>query len=254
MRKLREININNILFLDIETAPPQLLFKDVPDNVRKEWIYKFKFRPGAPEEDLSIFEANVYEKYFADLWEKEAGLYPEFSRIICISYGFMDGPNFRLKSSSHLNERDILNDLLTVVDYFWSRNKAFMLCAHNGRGFDFPYMAKRIMFHRLELPAVLDVYGLKPWDITFQLDTLEIWKMGAFQGQGGGLPAIAMHFGLSSPKDDIEGKDVAKCFHNGEIVRITEYCQKDVVTLANVFKCFRGEEPLAEGQIQIVAL
>jgi uncharacterized protein YprB with RNaseH-like and TPR domain len=249
MRKLRQLNINSILFLDIETAPNWEHFKDAPENVQKEWIYKFKFRAEAPEPSDDIFDTSNYEAYFAKIWTKEAGLYPEFSRIICISFGFMNGDTFRLKSVSGENEKDLLIDFVKILDSFWAVNKGLMLCAHNGKNFDFPFITKRLLMYRLEIPLILDVYGLKPWEILGLLDTLEIWKMSSYS-QGGGLPAIAMHFGIPTPKDDIDGSQVSKCFHAGEIDRIVIYCEKDVITLANVFKAMRCEEILRDGQIQ----
>lgn len=248
MIKLRQININNILFLDIETAPNWEYFKDVPDNVKKEWIYKFKFRPDAPQKNEDIFDTQSYEAYFAKLWQKEAGLYPEFSRIICISFGFMYGETFRLKSVYQSDEAQLLTAFANVLDSFWDKNKGLILCAHNGKGFDFHFTIKRFLLHRMAIPMVLDIYGLKPWEVVTLLDTLEIWKFGS--NSGGGLPSIAMHFGIPTPKDDIEGSDVSKCYHNGEIDRIVIYCEKDVVTLCNVFKAMRCEELLIEGQVQ----
>lgn len=264
MRKLRQININNILFLDIETAPIWQYFKDVPANVQKEWIYKFKFRPEAPQplSEETLNNANITEtlikaneekrfNYFAELWQKEAGLYPEFSRIICISFGFMHADTFRLKTVSHQSEKDLLIAFSNVLESFWERNKGLILCAHNGKGFDFPFIIKRLLMHRLEIPFVMDTYGLKPWECLTLMDTLEIWKMTSYS-QGGGLPSIAMHFGIPTPKDDIEGSDVSKCYHNGEIDRIVVYCEKDVITLCNVLKAMRCEELLTEGQVQKV--
>jgi uncharacterized protein YprB with RNaseH-like and TPR domain len=149
----------------------------------------------------------------------------------------------------------LLESFCKVVAFFWDRNKAFMLCAHNGKGFDFPFIVKRLLFHRMEIPMVLDTYGLKPWEITTQIDTLEIWKMGAFSGGGAGLPAIALHFGIPTPKDDIDGSQVSGCYHTGELLtRIVPYCEKDVVTLVQVFRAMRCEELLPEGSIQITAL
>lgn len=122
------------------------------------------------------------------------------------------------------------------------------LCAHFGKGFDFPYLGKRLLIHRKPLPMILDTYGVKPWEMESLIDTLEVWKMGGY-GNGGTLGSIAMAFGIPSPKDDIDGGDVSRCYHNGEIDRVVFYCEKDVLTLVNVFKAIRGEELLNELQI-----
>ena len=263
MRKLKAENINNILFLDIETAPNWEFLEDSPDNVQKEWIQKFKYRDDVPKIKKitkdnvnynSELEENLkknYLNYFEELWIKSAGLYPEFSRVVCISVGFMYGGALRIKSYSESNEETLLDSFCEDLASFQSINKYAKLCAHYGKGFDFPYIGKRLLIHRKPLPFILDTYGLKPWEMENLLDTQEIWKFGGF-GNGGTLSSIAMSFGIANPKDDIGGGDVSRCYHNGEIDRIVFYCEKDVATLVNSFKAMRSEELLMEGQIQKV--
>lgn len=259
MRKIKAENINNILFLDIETAPNWRFFKDVTENIQKEWIYKFKYNDKAPPKPDPEVNKNYidpeymerYKAYFADLWERQAGLYPEFSRIICISMGYLNGGTLRLKSMSQENEGELLDDFCNTLGYFQDANRFAKLCGHYAKGFDYPFIGKRILINRRPLPLILDTYGVKPWEMENLLDTQEIWKMGGY-GSSGTLSSIAMAFGIPTPKDDIEGADVSKCFHNGEIDRIVTYCDKDVVTLVNVFKAIRGEELLNELQIEKV--
>lgn len=264
MRKLKAENINNILFMDIETAPSWEHLKDAPDYIRAEWIQKFKYRTDAPkplsENTLKNENANnifvkkmneSYFKYFADLWIQSAGLYPEFSKIVCISMGFISGSELRLKSYYDSDEGALLVRFCEDLASFQSVNKYTKLCAHFGKGFDFPYIGKRLLIHRKPLPFILDTYGLKPWEMENLIDTQDVWKMGGY-GNGGTLGSIAMAFGIKSPKDDIDGGDVSRCYHNGEINRIVFYCEKDVLTLVNVFKAIRGEELLTDLQIQKV--
>lgn len=256
MKLVKAENINNILFLDIETAPSWEHLKDAPANVQKEWIYKFKYNEKAPQKPDP--EKNVnhgdkyfeekYFKFFSDLWLKQAGLYAEFSRIVCISMGFVYEGDLRITSASRENEEDLLDDFVEILGNFKAKNRFAKLCAHYGKGFDYPYIAKRLLIHRRPIPFMLDTYGVKPWDMVNLLDTHEFWKMGGF-GSGGTLSSIAMAFGIPSPKNDIEGADVSRCYHNGEIDRIVLYCEKDVLTTVNVFKAMRGEEILTEEQV-----
>jgi uncharacterized protein YprB with RNaseH-like and TPR domain len=247
MKQLKAENINNIFFLDIETVPQWETLEEAPEFVKKEWIYKFKFRDGAPkipdpnnDNSKQNFIQNKYLEYFSDLWRDQAGLYPEFSKIICISAGYMDGHNFKLKSYSNNSEAELLIKFNSDLNSFYNYNKNLKLCAHYGKGFDFPFLAKRLLIHRQALPVLLDNYGLKPWE-SVNLDTHEIWKLGSFGGSGT-LGSIAMAFGLPSPKDDVEGADVAKIYYAGELDRIVTYCDKDTFTLLNVFKAMRCEE------------
>jgi len=262
MQILNTIRIETILFLDIETAPNWLNFEEVPQKVAAEWIYKFKFRPEAPKMPSAETMENVnynseihnrnlanYGKYFADLWTAEAGLYPEFSRVVCISVGFMFQGNFYLRSYTDKNEGLLLNKFKADLLEFNRSVIDARLCAHYGKGFDFPYLAKRMLINRISLPKNLDTSHLKPWE-QINLDTQEIWKFGGF-GNSAGLPALCMAFGLETPKDDLDGSKVSAAFHAGELERIAVYCEKDVFALLNVFKAMRLEEPLEESQIVI---
>lgn len=247
MKAARNENINSILFIDIETVPQWQTLAEVPDYVAKEWIYKFKFREGAPKpadpnnpNSDQEFLKKKYFQYFADLWESSAGLYPEFSKIVCISAGYFQGPTFRLVSIFDQSEAELLQRFLNVVEGFKKASKDFRLCAHYGKGFDFTFTAKRLLIHRLDLPSVLDTACVPKWE-NKNIDTHELWQMGDFKN-GGTLGSIAMSFGIPSPKDDIEGSDVSRVYYGGGIDRIVTYCEKDVVTLAKVFKCLRGED------------
>lgn len=243
MKILNTIKIETVLFLDIETAPNWLELRDAPANVVNEWIYKFKFRDDAPAEPKA---GEVIPLYYSDLWEKKAGLYPEFSRIVCISVGFMYQGEFLIRSYAVQNEGDILKMFKSDLQAFCSSVALAKLCAHFGKGFDFPFIAKRMLINRIVIPEILDTAGLKPWEIT-NIDTHEIWKLGGMDSAG--LPAICMAFGIPTPKEDLNGSLVAKAFHEGELRRIADYCEKDVFALLNVFKAFRLEEPISENKI-----
>ena len=65
--------------------------------------------------------------------------------------------------------------------------------------------------------------------------------------------------GLPSPKDDIDGSMVGDLFHNGtdteraiNIKRIAVYCQKDIVTTANIILRFKNASIIHEDDIEIV--
>lgn len=259
MKSIRRINIDNILFFDIETAPGWLNWVDVPDHVAAEWIYKFKFRADAPPMTKQVFGMNeelpigecaneAFANWIAALWTKEAALYPEFSRVVCVVAGYMHKGAFRVKTYSQANERELLAALSADLDAFKKANPALMLCGHYIKGFDCPFLIKRMICNRVEVPAVLDTLGLKPWELT-HIDTQEIWKFG---GQSATLPAIAMALGLPCPKDEMNGSDVAKAFFDGQIDKIVKYCRKDVVTTLNVFKGMRYEEPVNDLQIEYI--
>ena len=127
----------------------------------------------------------------------------------------------------------------------------YYLCAHNGKEFDFPYMARRMLINRIRLPEMLDLAGKKPWEVR-HLDTMELWKFGDFKNYTS-LDLLTAVFGIPSPKDDISGADVWKVYwQEDDLERIKNYCQKDVVSLARLMRAYRLEPTIDEEDVVVV--
>jgi DNA polymerase elongation subunit (family B) len=113
------------------------------------------------------------------------------------------------------------------------------LCAHNGREFDFPWIARRCVVHGIPLPRLLDIGGLKPWEVG-HLDTMQLWSFGdrkAFTS----LALLTHILGIPTPKDDITGADVARVYHEEDgLERIAAYCRRDVVATAQLYLRLTG--------------
>lgn len=237
---LDEIKSENILFLDIETVPAWPSHQDMPEVFQKAWEKKSEY---FRKENQTTDE--VYER---------AGIYSEFGKIICISCGMIipeEGKkHFKIKSFAGHEEKTILEDFIKVLNKF-SQRKNTRLCAHNGKEFDFPYLARRILINRLPLPKVLDIAGKKPWEVNF-LDTMELWKFGDYKNYTS-LNLLSQLFGIPTPKDDIDGSMVARVYYEEKnLERIVKYCEKDVITIAQLFLSYRAEELISPDNIEVV--
>jgi DNA polymerase elongation subunit (family B) len=123
-----------------------------------------------------------------------------------------------------------------------------MLCAHNGKEFDFPYLSRRMLINGIALPYALDTAGKKPWEVA-HLDTMELWKFGDFKHYTG-LKLLAALFNIPTPKDDIDGSMVGPLYWaEKDLARIATYCQKDTLTVAQILLRYRGEKILKEHEI-----
>jgi len=123
-----------------------------------------------------------------------------------------------------------------------------LLCAHNGKEFDFPYIARRMIINGVDIPFKLDLFGKKPWEVP-HLDTLELWKFGDYKTYTS-LKLMAHVLGIPSPKDDIDGSQVHSVFYEEkDIDRIIIYCEKDTITVAQIFLRLRNETILGEDEI-----
>jgi len=226
---LDHIKIENVLFLDIETVPQYQNFSDIPDKFKEFWERKSSF---FRNEEQSA--ADVYQR---------AGIYAEFGKIICISVGLAVKKNelysFRLKSFFGDNEDLLLKEFAEMLQRYHASNTELQLCAHNGKEFDFPFIARRMLINGIKLPKILDVAGRKPWEVMF-LDTMELWKFGDYKNYTS-LNLLTRIFNIPTPKDDIDGSMVAEVYYNQkDIGRIVEYCEKDVLAVAQLFLKYKG--------------
>ncbi len=234
---LNKINIEKILFLDIETVPAYPAYKDVPDQFKKLWDQK--------AERLRQSDSDTPDSIYS-----RAGIYAEFGKIICISTGFLSKDEFRIKSFFGDEENKILKDFVKLLNDHFNANK-HLLCAHNGKEFDFPFLARRILINEIQLPRLLDIAGKKPWEIA-HIDTMELWKFGDYKHYTS-LELLANIFNVPSPKDDIGGGDISRVYwKEKDMERIVHYCQKDVLTVAQLFLKYQGKSLLPESQIHYV--
>ncbi|MAX81905.1 MAG: 3'-5' exonuclease [Crocinitomicaceae bacterium] len=237
---LEKINLEKVLFLDIETVPQFPDFSDVPEHFQQLW------------EKKAAFLKKEEEQTAADLYER-AGIYAEFGKIVCISVGFVrntrTGKQLRLKSFYHDDEATLLKQFIRLLDDHYN-TPYHVLCGHNAKEFDFPYIARRILINGLKLPNALNIAGKKPWEIA-HIDTMELWKFGDFKHYTS-LNLLAAVFDIPTPKDDIDGSQVGAVYHQEQnLERIKVYCEKDVVTVVQLFLRYRGEALIDEAEIEV---
>lgn len=237
---LDNIKTEDILFLDIETVPQKPSLNLVDNRMQTLWDKKSKsFR--SPEET-------------ADTVYGRAGIYAEFGKIICISVGYIkekDPVSFRLKSFFGDDEKVILTEFSGMLSKFSRSRKEALLCAHNGKEFDFPYIARRMIINKLIIPEILDNAGKKPWEVKL-LDTMDLWKFGDYKNYTS-LDLLTSILGIPSPKDDIDGSMVSRVYYEeNDLKRIVHYCEKDVLAIAQVLLRFKNLPVITEERIESV--
>ena len=233
---ITKLNLENILFLDIETVPENENFDELSDVKKELWELKTKYQRK--------------EEFSAEEFYDRAGIWAEFGKIVCISVGHFvfqgDIRKFRV-TSFFGDEVTLLKDFKNLLNTHYNDAK-HLLCGHNGKEFDFPYIARRMIIHNIGLPHKLNLFGKKPWEIP-HLDTMELWKFGDFKNFTS-LKLLTNILGIPSPKDDIDGSEVRDVFYNDkEIDRIVTYCEKDTIAVAQIFLRLRGDEILDDTEI-----
>ncbi|MDD5649128.1 MAG: hypothetical protein PHF86_01735 [Candidatus Nanoarchaeia archaeon] len=158
-------------------------------------------------------------------WEEKAHFYPEFCKIICVSYGFFNKGEFIVKSLYGDNEKKLLT---SIPDLFGKVEKlGFTLCGYAIKRFDMPWLSKRLMANGIQPPKILCMYGKKPWEIEV-FDLPEVWGQGNMQESFTPFELACAAVGMKSSKGDLSGSKVKEAYWNGQLERIKTYCELDV--------------------------
>lgn len=224
------MELNKIMFLDIETVSGAARFDDLDEKMQMLWEKKAK----TMSEFVNFSDNSARELY------NRAAIYAEFGKIVCISVGIFAEEKFVLHSFADRDEKALLVDFSRTMGK-WLNDRTRAICGHNAKEFDIPFIARRMLVNGLKLPAMLDIAGKKPWEIA-HLDTMELWKFGDYK-HFTSLELMAAIFDIPTPKDDINGSQVGQVFWlDNDLARIATYCQKDVLTTARLYLKLRGVE------------
>jgi uncharacterized protein YprB with RNaseH-like and TPR domain len=230
---IQNIPLEKVLFLDIETVPQSGDWNSLSETDQNLWDKKTKIQR---KEDFTAEE----------FYKERGGIMAEFGKIICISVGILEkNEKLMIKSFSGDDEKKLLEEFGEIFNR--PKLRDVILCAHNGKEFDFPWIARRFLINGMQPPQPFQLFGKKPWEIP-HLDTLELWKFGDYKSFVS-LELLANVFGIPTPKDDIDGSMVASIYYiEKDLPRIVKYCEKDVLTLANVFRRMRQEDLLEKSE------
>jgi uncharacterized protein YprB with RNaseH-like and TPR domain len=233
---IEKLRLDHILFLDIETVPEQEDFHNLDEELQHLWELKTQYQRKEEYTPLAFYE--------------RAGIWAEFGKIVCISVGYFitksDIRHFRV-TSFFGEEKKILLDFSNLLNNHFN-GPQHLLCGHNAKEFDFPFIARRMIINQVSIPNKLNLFGKKPWEIA-HLDTLELWKFGDYK-HFTSLKLLTKILGIPTSKDDIDGSQVAHVFYvEKDIDRIVTYCEKDVIAVAQVFLRFRKEDLLIPEEI-----
>jgi 3'-5' exonuclease len=244
---MHNIRTEDLIVIDIETASASPTFDNLDENWQLLWQQKVaKIIP----ENLSV----------AEFYPIRAGVMAEFSKIICISMGYFireQNLKMRVKSFSGNDEHKILIDFLNTMNKIESINKKWYFAGHNIKEFDIPFICRRMVVNNIAIPPYLDFQNMKPWETNI-IDTFQYWRFGDYKNYTS-LNLLAAALNVPSSKDDIDGSMVGELYHVADtsqkainLKRIVTYCQKDVVTTANIILRFKNVPLLHEDDVEVV--
>ena len=244
---MNNIRIEDLIVIDIETASCFPAFANMDHTWQELW--KEKTAKTLPE--------NISAEEF---YPMRAGVMAEFSKIVCISIGyFIKEPHLKMRVKSFCgdDEKKILADFLQTVTKIESFNNRWCFAGHNIKEFDIPFICRRLLINALTIPGYLNFQNMKPWETNI-VDTFQYWRFGDYKNYTS-LKLLAATMGIPSPKDDIDGSMVGELFHVADpeqkavnLKRISTYCQKDVVTTANIILRMKNMQTIGEADVDFV--
>lgn len=244
-------NLRRILFLDIETAAVVPDYSQLDDRLKESWskrATRIHRHASGLTDDLTDDDVS---EYFQD----KAAIYAEYAKVVCVSMGVIKGEGdtamLRITSFADPDERDILKKLSDLMAaHFYDPHSSY-LCGHNVREFDIPFLCRRYLINNMTLPTLLKVGGLKPWQVPYILDTLDLWKFGDYKYYSS-LDLLCTVLDIPSPKSDMNGSQVTKAFWEGRLDDIRHYCERDVVATVRLYLRCAELPGLADDQIEFI--
>ncbi len=239
---MQNIRLENLLFIDIETVPREPVFANLDEQWQQLWNEKVQWQ----------LPADTSSDQF---YPQRAGVMAEFAKIICISMGYFrrNGKltQLRIKSFYGEDETQLLVSMLDALKELEAVNSRWSFTGHNIREFDIPFLCRRLLANGIAIPHYLDFQNMKPWDVNM-LDTFQYWRFGDYKNFTS-LNLLAATLGVPSPKDDMDGSMVAEVYYQQQdLQRIVNYCQKDVITVANIVRRFKNLPVLTADEVMVV--
>ena len=194
--------MQKILRIDIETAPEV--------NSSEFWSYPKK----------RLWENKMIEKGITTTFERsymeKASIYPEFAKVICISYK----RGKETKSIIGKDEKLILAEFNEMLEFYDDA----VLGGFNINEFDIPFLWKRMIINGIKPHKKLCIGSKKPWEI----DTVDVFKIRKQTSFGCSLDLLSMTLLGESPKSDMSWESVAYCYYADNLNMIKAYCEGDV--------------------------
>ena len=227
---ISKIPIENFLIIDIETVSEKKDYYTLTDDWKYLWQEKVA---------RSLPENVTVEEYYP----QRAGVMAEFAKVVCISLGYFKKEKcsyqFRVKSIFNHDEKELLENFISTLNQLQAVHNHWKFTGHNIKEFDIPFLCRRLLINELNIPPYLDFQNMKPWE-TNMVDTFQHWRFGDYKNFTS-LKLLAASLNIPSPKDDIDGTMVGQVYwQKNDLKRIAVYCQKDIVTVANIILRFKN--------------
>lgn len=216
----------DFFYFDIETTTK---YKDIEDFQKNDLRGYNLFESKC----ISMGEYDTsWNKPLNLLYQSKASLFPEYGKIICMSFGVYKDDKIEIRTIFDENEEVLLQKIQKVFIKLMTTNKR--LCGFKIKSFDIPWLNRKMYKYGIDIPRIINFSGVKPWEI-MAIDLYEIWKGNS--NNGATLDEMTYELGIESPKKIMSGKDVYNFYWNHKDMNsIINYCESDVISMIETSK------------------
>ncbi|MBC8156147.1 MAG: ribonuclease H-like domain-containing protein [Bacteroidetes bacterium] len=233
--------LKNLLFIDVKTVAGVASFEQLDARMQQHW-----------ESKISRYK-NEEPWTTAEWYANRASYYAEFGKIICVGVGGVywdddDQPHLKIKTLANDQEEAILSEFSQIIARY--PPKDLVLCAHNGKEFDYPYLCRRMVAHGIELPLPLQLTGKKPWEIP-HLDMLEQWQ---FVDKRHYVALDLLAASLNVPTEPLpwSGDKTSFVYHQeSDLERIRHYTEQSIEMLVQVYLHLTNTPLITAGHVVV---
>lgn len=238
MRQLREVKINDIIFIEIKTVR---IVEDLIEGTPLFESWKHKINRGLEREDLD----------YNSIFKARADFYPEFAKVVCITVGRIKDENrIILKTYCDEDEKSLLEKFTKDLNKVCKMRPKSVLCGHSIVRFDIPFIFKRCIINQVFPNLLIDVSGLKPWEVT-AIDTQILWRSSS--GNMTSLISMAVALGVKCERNQIIGCEVGLIYYNEGtegLVKVCNHCESDIISQINSVRVMRFEDQIKDIEVQ----
>lgn len=229
------IDFSGLICFDLETTSSHRTLGEMGrDNPRMIDLWQRLCEKRRKAGDERFIECGTDEEAYFN----NAGLYPEFGRIVNASFARYNEDSTAIEVIS-VGGTEESNIILSCNNMF---NKSSWVAGHNVKGFDVPFFSRRAYINRILPSQNIDTVTKKPWDVRI-LDSQDIWKFGSFGHSYTSLDLLTTSLGMESPKLEHFGAHVSKLYWDEEdYEEIAKYCEGDVISTLKVLIRFNNVE------------
>lgn len=212
--------LSKFLFFDLETSGKHANFgefKRLDPEGAHIWEKKCNRmnypKPGEVDPDAEYLE--------------KVALFPEFGRIVCLSYGVWEPDDKMVVASIYdPSEEEMMKKIYAL--FLKATGRGMIPTGWNIKNFDVAWVYRKLLAYGYTIPECLQTYNRKPWEVNI-FDMKEWFKV--FSNLDVTFEEATYSLGIPTPKDDIDGSQVHRTFWSGEHQRVVTYCEKDVKTM-----------------------